>query len=213
MYKYVPSTHINHYKAYCQDILDQLQKKLRKEYSIRMHSVLIGSGATNMVTKNGKAGFDLEYNLILTSVPRRLDRSPGEIKDIIRKTLEELIQDKYSDEQGCASSITYRLHSLNGKRAEFCFDISIIRKHFQVRNKCRLVWNEEQGGLVWEQIPASSKQDSKVAAIKRTGHWEKVRRRYLDRKNRRLLSQDYSQPSYAIYNETVNHVFQSIKGL
>lgn len=213
MYKYVQNTHINHYKAYCQDVLDQLQRKLRKEYAIRMHSVLIGNGATNMVTKNGKAGFDLEYNLILTSVPRRLDRSPGELKELIREALEDLIKDNYSDEQGSISSITYRLHSMNGKRVEFCFDISLIRKYFRIRNKCRLVQDEEQRGLVWEQIPASGKQDSKVAAIKRTGHWEKVRRRYLDRKNRQLLEPGRTQPSYAVYNETVNHVFQSIKGL
>lgn len=213
MYKYVPNTHINHYKAYCQDILDQLQRKLRKEHSIRMHSVLIGSGATNMVTKNGKAGFDLEYNLILTAVPRRLDRSPGELKDLIRETFEALVTDKYSAEQGSPSSITYRFHSMNGKRTEFCFDVSLIRKYFRIRNKCQLVQNDETGGLTWKQIPASSKQDSKVAAIKRAGRWEKVRERYLDRKNQQLLSRDRTRPSYTVYNEAVNHVFQSMKGL
>lgn len=39
------------------------------EYGIEVRIVLVGSGTSNMVTRNGKGRFDLDYNLVLSSIP------------------------------------------------------------------------------------------------------------------------------------------------
>ncbi len=212
MYKYVPQSHVTHYKAYCQNILDQLQRKLREEYCVHVHSLLIGSGAANMVTKNGREGLHLDYSLILTAMPRRYDRSPGELKALIKSYLDELITEKCSSGRDTASSITYLIHSLNGKRTEFCFDITLIRQPRGAKNRCMLIYSKENESFIWEMIPASRRQDSKADAIKDSGYWEDVREEYLNKKNTRLHTPGDSRPAFVLYNEAVNQIYyQKIK--
>lgn len=79
---------VSRYKSLFQRILDRLREKLKREYGIDVRIVLAGSGASNMVTRNGKGGFDLDYNLVLSSIPPEYTGAPQNLKTIVRRELD-----------------------------------------------------------------------------------------------------------------------------
>jgi len=72
--------------------------------------VLIGSGAEEMVTRNGKSAFELDYNLVLTSVPQKYDDAPGLLRNHIREMLFDLVDERFSHGKGSTFSIRYLAH-------------------------------------------------------------------------------------------------------
>lgn len=64
MYEYVAKSVVKPYKAYCQSLLNSLKDNLKKKEGISVEIELIGSVASNMVTRNGKEPFDLDYNIV-----------------------------------------------------------------------------------------------------------------------------------------------------
>ena len=65
MYEYVTKAEVTKYRTCCSDVLNRLKMKLEKEHGIKAYVTLIGSGAKNMVMRNGKGPFDLDYNIVL----------------------------------------------------------------------------------------------------------------------------------------------------
>ncbi len=69
MFKFVNASVVKRYKSFCADKLNQLKIALLNNYGIKCDVYLIGSGAKNLVTKNGNEPFDLDYNLLLQTYP------------------------------------------------------------------------------------------------------------------------------------------------
>ena len=59
----------------------------------------------------------------------------------------------------------------------------------------------------WNSVPDSRNLFDKVAAIKDEHLWDEVIDEYLEKKNMYLRRQDYNHPSFNVYVETVNQVF------
>lgn len=97
MYKYVAKEKVDKYKAYCQSVLRKLIKRLEKEYAIKAHVTLIGSGAEDMVTRNGKGPFDLDYNLVLMSISKKYEDSPGLLRNRVREVMDDLVDGRFSN--------------------------------------------------------------------------------------------------------------------
>lgn len=208
MFDYVPRREVAEYKACCSDVLNRLKMKLEKEYDSRAYVTLIGSGAQNMVTRNGKGPFDLDYNLVLTSVPQEYEKSLKRLKNLIQGILDDLVDKRFTHGKDSTSSITYLVHAKDRKTVVFSFDVALIREK---RGQSKLVHDKEKDVFIWNQIRDSGDLDKKVAMIKKGGHWKAVREDYLELKNMYLKKGDQNHPSFIVYIQTVNQVYHAMK--
>lgn len=61
MYEHVTDAEVSEYRSYCAEILTELRDNLLDK-EINTQFILVGSGARNMVMRNGNGPFDLDYN-------------------------------------------------------------------------------------------------------------------------------------------------------
>ena len=207
MYHYVEREQVKRYKSYCQNVLNQLRAKLKEKYAVESMVVLIGSGAEDMVTRNGKGPFDLDYNLVLTSVPQKYEDAPGLLRDRVREMLNDLVDERFSRGKGSTSSIRYFAHPRDRKKVVFSFDVALIRER---DGKYKLVHNKGENVFIWNQVPYSKNLDKKIARIRKSNRWDDVEKAYLDLKNMYLRRNDKNHPSFIVLAEAVNQVYQSM---
>lgn len=207
MFEYVAKEEVAGYKAYCSDVLNRLKMKLEKEYDIEAYVTLIGSGAKNMVMRNGRGPFDLDYNLIFTSMPQKYEKSPECFKNLVMDILDGLVDGRFTHGKDSTSSIKYIVHAKDGKTVIFSFDVALIREG----GRTKLIHDKKQGVFIWNQIRDSGDLDKKVATIKKGGRWKKVRDAYWELKNGYLKEGDRNHPSFIVYIQAVNQVYHAMK--
>lgn len=207
MYYYVEKEQVKRYKSYCQNVLNQLRAKLKEKYAVESKVVLIGSGAEDMVTRNGKGPFDLDYNLVLTSVPQKYEDAPGLLRNRVREMLNDLVDESFSHGKGSTSSIRYLAHPRDRKKVVFSFDVALIRER---NGKYKLVHNKGENVFIWNQVPYSKNLDKKISRIRKSNRWDDVEEAYLDLKNMYLRRNDKNHPSFIVLAEAVNQVYQSM---
>lgn len=208
MYEYVAKREVTGYRAYCSDVLNRLKMKLEKEHDIRAYVTLIGSGAENMVTRNGKGPFDLDYNLVLTFIPQEYEKSLKRLKDLIREILDGLVDKRFKPGKDSTSSITYLVHAKDGKTVVFSFDVALIREK---GGRSRLIHDKKKDIFTWNQIRDSGDLDKKVAVIKKGGRWKDVRDIYRELKNMYLKKGDQDHSSFVVYIQAVNQIYHAMK--
>ena len=76
----------------------------------------------------------------------------------------------------------------------------------------RLIHNKNVYALgldqyTWNEVPNSHQVKDKADELKKAGLWQKVRDRYLEKKNKYLFRQDHDHPSFVVYVEAVNEVY------
>ena len=212
MFELVEAAELKTYRKYCSDTLTKLRNNLNKSYDIVTQFTLVGSGASNLVTKNGDGPYDLDYNLIIIRMPNEYWNDLSKLKNKVMSELNKITQKTlFSDSKDSKSVITSLLHFNNTPQVEFSFDIAIIAKN-KVGNYCRLIHNKHgMNTYGWEEVPKSNKLESKAKELKKLGYWPTVRRRYLELKNRYLSCQDDNHPSFVVYTETINQLYANIR--
>ena len=212
MYEFVNHAEVTRYREFCSKTLISLCASL-KEYDITAQPVLIGSGARNLVTKNGAGAFDLDYNLEIIRMPADYDHDLFSLKNRVMTLLNKQLERTYfSDAKDSTSVITAVLHFTDTPQVQFSFDIGIIKKNKQ-GNYCRLIHQKDgwsHGTFTWCEIPTSAQVGEKASAIKKAGKWVAVRQRYLELKNRYLNGNDRNHPSFVVYVEAVNQIFATL---
>ncbi|MBB5225905.1 hypothetical protein DYE50_11455 [Treponema ruminis] len=217
MFKFVSTRTVKRYKSYCADILNQLKMSLINNYGIEIGIDLIGSGAKNLVTQNENEPFDLDFNLIITSFGDYYKPNDSndlrELKDLIRNELNEILEkEHFRDAQDSKSVLTARLFFANDpKKKEFSFDIAILARN-SLGNYCRLI--HEKGSidrLYWNEVPSSHDIYEKSTELKEYGWWQDVRETYLKLKNMYLQHNDHTHPSFIVYVEAVNKVYNDFE--
>lgn len=206
MYEYVPRSLIMPWRKVCEQILKDAQMDLRIRYGLRSQPVLIGSGAAGLVTRNGTGPFDLDYNLVFTSVPDRFLSEPEYLKNAVRIALDHNIREGFSYGQDSHASITYL--KMEGSKVMFSFDVALILKGQNGRPDSRLIHDKGQGRYIWNEIRGSEDTLRKTAELRKAGQTSRLRKLYLTLKNENL-SQQTDKPSYVIYMEAVNLAWQS----
>ena len=190
-----------------------------KEKGFSAQFTLVGSGARNMVTRNGDGPFDLDYNLEIIKAPEEYWNNLRSLKDTIRILLDKAAGLKcFSESQDSTSCLTALLHFKDEPAIKFKFDVAIVSRNSKGKLR-RLIHNKNAWGLgmdqyVWNEIPDSHNVAQKVKRLKAEGLWLTVRDRYVDRKNTylsRWLDKDH--PSFIIYIETVNEIYYKYFGL
>ena len=205
-YKFVCESEAKRYRSDCSDVLKETCELL-KEKGISAQFSLVGSGARNMITRNGDGPYDLDYNLLIMKAEERYWNDLRLLKDTIRNALNKAVGGKFfSDAQDSTSCLTALLHFNDTPNVEFSFDVAIIKKN-RNGNYMRLIHNKPWNQYTWNEVPHSHQVTDRANELKNAGLWEKVRDRYLDKKNMYLSRQDHNHPSFLVYVEAGNEVY------
>ncbi len=215
MYELVDEAVCKRYRLDCSNTLKMVCSML-KEKEIIAQFTLVGSGARNMVTRNGNGAFDLDYNLEIIKAPNQYWKDLRFLKDTMRRFLDKAAGLRcFSDSKNSTSCLTALLHFKSETTIEFSFDVAIITRNHN-GNLCRLIHNENAWGYgqdqyVWNEIPYSHDVAKKAKQIKEEGRWIDVRRQYVNLKNLYLSRWwDKEHPSFILYIEAVNNVYNQL---
>lgn len=209
-YEFVCESEAKRYRSDCSRTLKKTCELLRTK-GISAQFSLVGSGARNMITRNGDGPYDLDYNLLVMKADDEY-RDLRLLKDTIRNALNKAVGGMFfSDAQDSTSCLTALLPFRGTPNVEFSFDVAIIKKNPN-GNYMRLIHNKNVYALGWDQytwneVPNSHQVKDKADEIKEEGLWQKVRDRYLEKKNMYLFRQDHNHPSFVVYVEAVNEVY------
>ena len=104
-YEFVYESEAKRYRSDCTNVLKETCELL-KEKGISAQFSLVGSGARNMITRNGDGPYDLDYNLLVMKADNEY-RDPRLLKDTIRNALNKAVGGKFfSDAQDSSSCLT-----------------------------------------------------------------------------------------------------------
>ena len=211
-YNLVTEAESKRYRNECTSILQRTCVSLRKRKKISATFTLIGSGGKNLVTRNGDGPFDLDYNLEIVKAEDCYWDDLKLLKETVRTCLNRAMVDTFfKDAQDSTSCLTALLHFREKPDLEFSFDVAIVTRD-EDGNVYRLIHNKNAWGIgndqyVWNMVPNSKKIWDKAHWLKDNGLWEEVRRVYLKKKNMYLQRQDHNHPSYIVYVETINELY------
>ena len=210
MYELVDEAEVKRYKSFCSNTLSQLRDIVKNNYEIKLQPLLVGSGARNLVTRNGNGPFDLDYNLEIINMSDKYWNDLFSLKNNIMLSLNKIVNNTYfSDSKDSKSVITSLLHFNDSPQLKFSFDIAIIAKNDK-GNYCRLIHEKDpysKGRFYWNEVPASNQVGKKATKLKHDNHWLEVRNRYVELKNQYLLRNDNNHPSFTVYVETLNEIY------
>lgn len=159
---------MRNFRSDCSNTMEQLRDMLYEKYDINTQFSLVGSGgdSRNMVTRNGDGPFDLDYNLVIISMPDQYQDNLKMLKDRVRDSLNKIVENTwFSDGKDSRSVITSILHFKDSPEIEFSFDIAILTRNSN-GNLCRLIhnnkgcWNEN---FTWNEVPHSKNVKDKIA--------------------------------------------------
>ena len=204
-YEFVCESEAKQYRSACSRILKKTCELLKAK-GISAQFSLVGSGARNMITRDGDGPYDLDYNLLVMKADDEY-RDPRLLKDTIRNALNKAVGGKFfSDAQDSTSCLTALLHFGRTSNIKFSFDVAIIKKNPN-GNYMRLVHNKPWNQYTWNEVPRSHQVKDRADELKEAGLWQAVRDRYLEKKNMYLSWQDHNHPSFVVYVEAVNEVY------
>ncbi|MCM1186175.1 MAG: hypothetical protein NC251_12525 [Lachnoclostridium sp.] len=212
MIRIVDEAECRRYRSDCSLTLKKVCSSL-KEKGISAQFVLIGSGARNMVTRDGNGPFDLDYNLEIIKAPDEYWNDLRRLKDTIRILLDKASGLKcFSESKDSTSCLTALLHFKDEPTIEFSFDVAIVARN-RNGNLCRLihnknVWRYGNDQYVWNEVPHSHDLAVKAHQLKAEGLWLEVREHYVELKEMYLSRWwDKDHPSFIVYIEAVNNIY------
>lgn len=214
MYKLIDEAESKQYRADCSSVLTTTCKLL-KDKGISAQFTLVGSGARNLVTRNGNGPYDLDYNLKIMKADDEYWNDLRHLKDTVRISLDKAEGlTCFHESQDSTSVLTAILFFNNEPQIKFSFDVAIVAKN-KAGTTCRLVHNKNAWGLgrdqyTWCEVPSSKNVFEKAKKLKDLGLWLNVRNRYVELKNHYLEMNDSSHPSYVVYVETVNELYNKL---
>lgn len=203
---------LNKLKSACADIVNQLVQRINNDSVMEVEAHLVGSGARNLITQNAEEPIDLDYNLHIIRFKISI-RDGREIKEYIRKQFNAVLnRNGWGDCKDSTSVLTTKKrHFIKGNHTEFSIDLAIV--FYDGFTWQRLI--HEKHGMVlfdryyWNPVTNSGGLVDRASAIKAEGLWTEVRKAYLEKKNMYLQRADHNHPSFNVYVESVNQVYNS----
>lgn len=212
MYHYINDKEfLKRMKSHCSDIINQLVQSINNDSVMTVEAHLIGSGAKNLITQNAKEPIDLDYNLCVLEVYGISFNDGNAIKEHIRKHFNAVLErNDWGDCRDSTSALSTKYRCFKkGNKTGFKIDLGIIRGNTYawerlIHRKTGLVNRDE---WYWNFSPASKGLDDKVESIKDANFWNEVRDLYLEKKNMYLCRNDHNHPSFNVYIETINEIY------
>lgn len=218
-YEYVSEKEVRPYRSECSRILTELRDYLNEEYGIITQFFLVGSGshARKLVMRNGNSPFDLDYNLVVIRMPEEYWNDTRCLKNRVRDSLNLILRrsrshvvrgGQFSDGKDSTSVITALMYTPGVlSQVAFSFDLAILARE-EGGTHYMLLHDKGSDNYHWGEAPSVRHIREKADAIKSQRHWDEVRDRYKDKKNRYLERQDENHPSYIVYVETINEIYR-----
>ena len=212
MYHYIEDkVFLKDMKYLCSNIINQLVQLINNDSVMEVEAHLVGSGARNLITQNSNEPIDLDYNLYIADFGDFSPSNEREIKEYVRKQFNIILKrNGWSDCMDSTSVLTTeKRHFTKGNHTEFSIDLAIV---FNNRDGWHRLIHEKTGFTAWDRyywnlVPDSRNLFDKVSDIKDEQLWNEVIDEYLEKKNMYLRRRDYNHPSFNVYVETVNQVF------
>lgn len=214
MYELVSEAESKKYRNVCSSVLTETCRLLKEDYDVSAQFFLVGSGARNLITRNGNGPYDLDYNINIIKAPKELWNDLSKLKNAVRLSLNKTNGFDFSDAQDSTSVLTCLLYFKNEPQVEFSFDVAIVTEDNN-GSYLRLTHNKmyygfNGGQYTWNEVPKSYNVSKKAAQIKKAHQWELVRERYVEKKNMYLRRWDANHPSFVVYIEAVNEIYNKI---
>ena len=199
-------------RALCSDIVNQLVQAVNREGALSVRQHLVGSGAKNLITQNANHPVDLDYNLeIVEAIEYDINDCRG-IKEYVRKRFNEVLNRAgWGDCSDSTSALTTeRRYFTEGSSTEFSIDICIVcaddgdRLFRLIHQKTGSTWTDR---YYWNEVRHSNGLEDRILWLKENGCWNEVREAYLEKKNMYLSRSDHDHPSFIVYIEAVNEVY------
>ncbi len=212
MYHYIQDKDfLKRLKGACGDIVNQLVQSINNDSVMTVEACLVGSGAKNLITQNENEAIDLDYNLCIVSTESINVLECRGIKEYVRKQFNKVLNaNGWRDCQDSTSAFTTEERVFKkGNQTAFKVDIAITCKY---HNNCQRLIHQKTGlaildGYYWNEVQNPGRLEEKVHALKSENLWGEVRTAYLDKKNFYLCRNDYNHPSFIVYVEAVNQIY------
>lgn len=185
--------------------LEEVAAKLRKKYEMKIAIQTVGSNAVNLITKDSKGTFDLDFDLLITQCPTELKDNPKKLKDLIRGWLDEAIDRMYTRcGKDSTSALTYIFHEKNDTKMIYSMDIGILTMAGKNQPLLRLIFDKPKQVYIWNQMTERYNQlAASVKLLNKKGKKNELRKRYLEKKND---SKYIDRASMQILAEAVNEL-------
>lgn len=212
MYHYIQDKNfLKRLRGACSDIVNQLVQSINNDSIMTVKAELVGSGAKNLITQNECEAIDLDYNLCIIDAKNINIYDGGAIKEYIRKQFNKILSSNgWGDCDDSTSALTTEKRAFKkGNKTAFSIDIAITCKY---NNSWQRLIHQKTGFVnldryYWNEVRDSRGLEEKARVIKSEHLWEEVRTTYLEKKNFYLCRNDYTHPSFVIYVEAVNQVY------
>lgn len=162
-----------------------------------------------MVTQNEDGPIDFDYNLNVLSCDDFYDCK--KIKELVRLSFNKVLRSRgLQDCDDSTSSLTTKLiYFSDESEIKFYIDLAIVTENIDGFWE-RLIHDKNSlpNRYFWNQAPNSKGYENRAKKIKEVpGMWDKVRAKYLEKKNMYLTRNDYNHPSFICYIESVNEIY------
>lgn len=212
MYHYIQDKEfLKRLRGTCSDIVNQLVQSINNDSVMTVEACLVGSGAKNLITQNENEPIDLDYNLCIVRTKSINILDCREIKEYVRKQFNKVLNaNGWGDCQDSTSAFTTGKYAFQkGNKTKFSIDIAITRKY---NNSWQRLIHQKTGlvildGYYWNEVQDSGRLEEKVHTLKSENLWGEVRSIYREKKNFYLRRNDYNHPSFIVYVEAVNQVY------
>lgn len=212
MYEFISANESKRYRHDCSKVLQKTGQILR-EKGINTTFYLVGSGARNMITRNGNGPYDLDYNIEIISANNIYWNDLGKMKETIRTALNEAEGKPFFQNVSIQNStrvLTTVLHFNNTPEVEFSFDVAILARDNN-GDLHQLNYDKtfsSPNHYIWNIRPDSRDISDKADLLRKDNQiWDEVRKCYLQKKNMYLKRQDNNHSSFKIYVEAVNEIY------
>ena len=213
MYHYVTDREfISKMRQFGGELLQNLSHALKKDYDLRTVFFLVGSGKRKLIMQNGGEAVDLDYNLKIVRCEDFNDCR--KIKTSVINAFNQVLRDCRLPACDDSTSVlsTKEIRFTGANQTPFKIDIAIIAENRD--GTYRRLIHRKTGFTIcdeyyWVQAPDSQNINRKADRIKKSGQWEKVCEQYERIKNRYLVQNDHSHPSFICCIEAINNVDHS----
>lgn len=206
-YEYVSKNVARPYREEFEQIISELQNRLRSEFTLKKR--FIGSSSRNMITFDPKTnkGFDFDVNLEMNETSDEYE--PDDIYRMIFGALQSIASKKgFKVVQG-TRVITLKKVNMVKSKIEYSCDIAIVY-NYEEDGYCGqqyIRFNKKHGSYAWTDQPSPFLLEDMVDEIRQNDMWNKVRKLYLYKKNTNM---DSHKKSRLLYAEAVKEIYDLI---
>lgn len=190
-----------------QDILKQVQNSLRKEFTFQ-HK-LVGSCSRNMITCDIKSNIGYDFDVNIYPNNKKNNYSPKKIKQLFNNALNKIApQYGYDNAEDSTRVLTIKVKDRKNSRILYSVDFAFVNgfENNEIYGQEYIHFDKKQNNYSWEKQPKEFYLlPQKIDWLKKNGLWEKMKKIYIDKKNR---NDDPNKHSRSLFAEAVNETYQ-----